>query len=148
MSQLSITEFADKVGELMPFIMKDFMRAQTEEFYKLKITMPQFFVMEHLFRAGECRMGDIAKFINVTTAAMTGLVDRIVREGYAARSSDPDDRRIVKINLTAKGARVVKEMIERRRQVSINMFGRISQEEREEYLKILTHLKETMQEQG
>lgn len=148
MSELSLSEFADRVSELMPVIMKEFMKHQTEEFYKMKITMPQFFVMEYLLRCGGCKMGEIAKYINVTTAAMTGLVDRIVRDGYAARSSDPDDRRIVNIKLTPKGSRLVKDMMERRKQVSMNMFSRISHEEREQYLKILTHIKEAMQEQG
>jgi len=38
-------------------------------------------------------------------------------------------------------------MIERRKQVSIKMFGMITQEEREQYLKILTRIKDKMQEQ-
>ena len=148
MSELSLSEFADRVGELMPFIMKEFMRNQGDEFHKLKITMPQFVVLEFLHRAGECRMGDIAKFINVTTAAITGIVDRLVRDSYVLRVSDPKDRRIVKIKLTAKGVKLVREMVERRKQLSIRMFGMISQEEREQYLSILTHIKEKIQKNG
>lgn len=148
MSELTLSEFADKVGELMPVIMKEFMRHQGDEFHKLKITMPQFFVMEYLGRSGELKMGDIAKFINVTTAAITGIVDRLVRDSYVLRMSDPKDRRIVKIKLTAKGTKVVRDMIERRKQVSIKMFGMITQEEREQYLKILTRIKDKIQEQG
>ena len=148
MSELTLSEFADKVSELMPVIMKEFVKNQGDEFHKMKITMPQFFVMEYLERSGELKMGDIAKFINVTTAAITGIVDRLVRDSYALRASDPRDRRIVKIRLTAKGAKVVKDMIERRKQVSIKMFGMITQEDREQYLKILTRIKDKMQEQG
>jgi len=147
MSELKLSEFADRVSELMPVIMKEFMKNQGDEFHKLKITMPQFFVMEHIGRSGELKMGDIAKFINVTTAAITGIVDRLVRDLYVLRISDPKDRRIVKIRLTAKGAKVVRDMIERRKQVSIKMFGMITQEEREQYLKILTRIKDKMQEQ-
>lgn len=147
MSVPSLSDFADKIGEIMPVIMKEFMRIQGEEFHKLKITMPQFFVIESIHRTGECKMGDIAKFLNVTTAAITGIVDRLVRDGYVLRSSDPRDRRIIKIGLTAKGDKTVKNMIEKRRQVSINMFGMISQREREEYLKILTNIKDKIQKQ-
>ena len=147
MSELTLSEFADRVSELMPVIMKEFMKNQGDEFHKLKITMPQFFVMEHICRSGELRMGDIAKFINVTTAAITGIVDRLVRESYVLRVSDPKDRRIVKIKLTAKGTKVVKDMIEKRKQVSIRMFGMITQEEREQYLNILGRIKDKIEEQ-
>ena len=146
MSGLTISEFADRVAELMPVVMKEFIRHQSEEFYHLKMTMPQFFVVEHLSRCGECKMGEIAKFLNVTTAAITGIVDRLVREAYVVRVSDPKDRRIVKIKLTVKGAKVAKDMIELRKKVTIKMFGMISQEEREQYLSILTHIKDDLKE--
>ena len=144
----SLSEFADRIGELMPVIMKEFMKHQGNEFHKLKITMPQFFVLEFLHRSGECRMGDIAKFINVTTAAITGIVDRLVRDGYVLRDGDRKDRRIVNIRLTVKGAKVVRDMIGRRKQVSVKMFGMISQKERVQYLNILTRIKEKIQERG
>lgn len=144
----SLSEFADRISELMPVIMKEFVKHQGNEFHKLKVTMPQFFVLEFLHRSGECNMGDIAKFINVTTAAITGIVDRLVRDGYALRAGDLKDRRIVKIKLTVKGAKVVRDMIERRKQVSIRMFGMISQKERAQYLKILMRIKEKIQKRG
>ena len=146
MPQLSLSVFADRVSELMPYIMKEFMKSQAAEFYKLKMTMPQFFVLEFLGRLGECTMGGLAKHLNVTTAAMTGVVERLVRDGYVLRSSDPKDRRIVRIRPTAKGSRVVRDMIQKRKEISIRIFGMISQEEREQYLSILTHLKEHLQD--
>ncbi|MBN2453189.1 MAG: MarR family transcriptional regulator [Candidatus Omnitrophica bacterium] len=148
MSQISLSEFADRVGKIMPVIMKDFMKHQAAVFYKMDVTMPQFFVMEHISRCGDCRMGELAKFINVTTAAMTGLIDRVVRDGYVSRFSDPKDRRIVKVKLTPKGAKVVGEAMKHRREAAIRMFSMISQEDREQYLKILTRIKDKMQEQG
>jgi len=146
MPHLSLSEFADRVSELMPYIMKEFMKSQATEFYKLKMTMPQFFVLEFLGRLGECTMGGLAKHLNVTTAAMTGVVERLVRDGYVLRSSDPQDRRIVRIKPTAKGSKVVRDMIQKRKEISIRIFGMISQEEREQYLKILTHLKEHLKD--
>jgi len=141
MSNLSLTEFVERVSEIMPVIMKEFFRQETNEFYKLKITLPQFVVLDMLNRQPESKMSDLARFINVTTAAMTGIVDRLVRDSYAKRMRDPGDRRIVKVSLTAKGARTVKEMIGQRKRLTARIFGVISQEEREEYLKILGHIK-------
>jgi DNA-binding MarR family transcriptional regulator len=142
MANLTLTEFADKVGEIMPVISKEFLRNQTVDFYKVKITMPQCIILDSLDRTGESNMSDLARGMGVTTAAMTGIVDRLVRDGYVTRVSDPADRRVVKIKPTNKGERVVKTLRGHRRQMMIKLFGVLSQAEREEYLRILTRIKD------
>jgi DNA-binding MarR family transcriptional regulator len=104
--------------------------------------MPQCIILDSLDRTGESSMSDLAKSMGVTTAAMTGIVDRLVRDGYVTRVSDPDDRRVVKIKLTTKGERVVKTLHEHRRQMMVKLFGVLSQTEREDYLRILTRIKD------
>lgn len=146
MADHTISEFADRVNELMPVIMKEFIKHQVTEFDKLKITMSQFFVLDLIKGHGEAKMSDIAKFINVTTAAMTGIIDRLVKSGMVLRISDSKDRRIIRVKLTAKGAKIVNDMLSRRKEITIKMFGAISQDEREEYLKILTHIHEHLKE--
>lgn len=142
MSNLSLADFVEGVSEILPVVMREFFRQETNEFYKLKITLPQFVILDILNRQGQSKMSDMARLINVTTAAMTGIVDRLVRDGYAKRVYDPRDRRIVKVALTAKGARSVKEMIDQRKKLTARIFGVITQGEREEYLRILTHIRD------
>jgi len=146
MTTVTLSEFADKMDEIMPVIMKEFLRHQMREFYKTRLTMPQFVVMTILERNGESKMTDLARFINVTTAATTGLIDRLVRDGYAQRMHDPKDRRIIKAALTAKGQKTVRTMLEKRRQLTMKIFGMVSQKEREEYLKILMHIRDHLKE--
>jgi DNA-binding MarR family transcriptional regulator len=141
MSNISITEFADRVSEIMPAIMKEFLRSQSGGFYKIKITLPQLAIMNILERVKDANMTNLAKAMNVTTSAMTGVVDRLVRDGYVARVRDAEDRRIVHIKLTAKGLKTIRAAIEDRKRATIKMFGVISQEEREKYLEILEHIK-------
>lgn len=145
MSELSLSGFVDKVNEMMPAIMREFFRQQTKS-YNMKITPPQFAILDILERRGECRMSTLAQFINVTTAAMTGIIGRLVRDGYVTRTTDPEDRRVVKAKLTTKGANAVAKMTELRKKVSMRLFEKISQKEREEYLNILTHVIENIKE--
>lgn len=147
MGDVSMPEFADKLSEMMPVISREFLRHQTAEFYKMKITPPQMIILELLHKLDESKMTDLAHVLNVTTAAMTGIISRLVRDGYAVRVSEPDDRRIIKIRLTAKGANTVKSMTEHRKKMMIKIFGMISQEEREEYLNILSHVYEHLKEE-
>lgn len=142
MGNISITEFADRVSEIMPAILKEFLKSQAGGFHKLKITLPQLAIMTILEREKEANMTDLAKAMEVTTSAMTGVVDRLVRDGYVSRSHDTKDRRIIHIKLTAKGTKIAHTAIEDRKKATIKMFSMISQEEREKYLSILEHIKE------
>lgn len=144
----SMSEFADEVSDLMRVISKEFFRRQSSDFYRMKITLPQFVVLDALTRGGGSRMSDLAHTLNVTTAAITGIADRLVRGGYIVRVSDPEDRRIVKVKLTAKGMAIVERSIDQRKKMMIDIFGAISQEEREEYLKILTHIRDHIVEKS
>lgn len=144
MAEISLSEFADKLNEFMPVVIKEFARRQADELYKGKITLPQFLILEFLNRQGDSKMTTLAHFMDVTTAAMTGIVERLVKNGYALRVHDSQDRRIIKVRLTAKGNALVKKINRQRRQMVIKIFGKISQAEREDYLKILMHIRDIL----
>ena len=141
---LSLSEFADKLNRIMPVMMKEFARRNANELSKGKITLPQLFTLGFLNEKGESRMTDLAHFMKVTTAAMTGVVDRLVRDAYALRVFDPQDRRIIKVKLTSKGAEVIKRINQQKRNMIIHVFGKISYSEREDYLRILTRIQDVL----
>ena len=144
MAELTLFEFADKMNQVMPVIIKEFARRQANELYKGKITLPQFLILDFLHRQDESKMSALAHFMGVTTAAMTGIVDRLVRDGFVVRENQTEDRRIIKIKLTSKGAELVKKVNTQRRQMIIKIFGRISEKDRQEYLRILMQIKEIL----
>ena len=144
MEQFSLLEFADKINDILPVIMREFANRQTNELYKGKITLPQFLILEFLSKKGESKMKDLAIFMKVTTAAMTGIVDRLVRYSYVARSYDPGDRRIIKIAMTVRGQKLVKKINEQRRQMVLKIFGKISEADRQDYLRILMQIKDIL----
>jgi len=144
MSQISLSEFADKMSEVIPLISKDFLRQQSSEFYKVKVTLPQIIILNFLHTQGETKMSDMARTMEVTTAAMTGIVDRLVRESYVTRVYDPSDRRIIKTRLTSKGKILVERINQQRQQMIIKIFGKISAVERQDYLRILMHIRDIL----
>src|SRR4051812_20650922 len=52
--------------------------------------------------SGGLTAGELAKEAGLTTGAVTGVIDRLERAGYARRVSDPADRRRVKVEVTPK----------------------------------------------
>ena len=144
MAERTLEQFLDEVSEIMPLISREFFRRQESGFFKVKITMPQFIIMELLHKRGESSMTDLAGMLNVTTAAMTGIIDRLVRDGYVSRNRGTEDRRVVMAELTPKGCKVVSTMADDRKRLFADMFGKLSHEERESYLNILRRIKENI----
>ena len=141
---ITITEFADKINDVVPVMIKEFSRRNVAELYKGKITLPQFLILGFLHNNGDSKMCGIAKFMSVTTAAMTGMVDRLEKYGYVKRGHDPKDRRIIKIILTQKGMDLIKKINDERRRMIIDVFGRVSEQDRSDYLRVLMKIKEIL----
>lgn len=144
MEQFSLLEFADTINDILPVIMREFAKRQANELYKGKITLPQFLILEFLSRKGGSIMTNLAHFMNVSTAAMTGIVERLVKYGYVLRVFDPNDRRIIKVRMTVKGLTLVKKINNQRRKMVIRIFGRISEVDRRDYLRILMQIREIL----
>ncbi len=144
MNGVTLGEFADKLSQILPLIMREFLRRQVQELGKGSITMQQFLVMEFLNYRVALKMHDLATFMAVSMASMTGIVERLVRDGYAERRFEPSDRRIVKVVLTQKGTAMVKKILQRRRDMIVDVFGQISQADRQDYLRILSQVKDIL----
>ena len=138
MTRNALMEFADKVLE----ISRGFMKYYAEGAHKVKFTLSQIAILDILSRDKESRMSDMARYMGITTAAMTGIIDRLVRDGYVARTSDADDRRVINIKLTGKGVSTVKSLLEQKKRMITKIFGVLSEKERNEYLEILTRIQD------
>src|SRR6516162_7594429 len=80
--------------------------AQTRELFKerFNVTVPRFDVLAALYRKPEgMLMSEISRFLLVSNGNVTGIVDRLVSEGFVARSQREGDRRTSFITLTRRG---------------------------------------------
>lgn len=84
------------------------------EFLEIAVTMPQAKLLYLLGAAGELHMSELVARLGVSLSTISGLVDRIVEAGLAARRDDPADRRQVVVGLTAAGT----EFIDRFRELN------------------------------
>lgn len=59
-----------------------------------------------LWQQDQQKMIDLARCAGLEPSTMTGLLDRMERDGFVERRPDPDDRRAMLISLTDQGQRV------------------------------------------
>ena len=70
---------------------------------QLQFTPPQVHAILWLGRDGALTMGDLARRLGVTEKTVTGVVDRLERQGHLARERSATDRRVVHCRLTEDG---------------------------------------------
>lgn len=145
--KLSLPEFADRINDIIPIMIKEFAKYQVNELSKGNITLPQFLILSFLEKTGEVKMTSLARFMAVSTSAMTGAVDRLVKYGYVTRGLEPEDRRVIKIKITSKGSDSIKKINCQRRQMIIDIFGKVSGQDRSDYLRVLTKIDEILSNQ-
>ena len=80
-------------------------------------------------------MGRLSERLHVRQNALTQAADRLVNHGLAERLSDPTDRRIVRLRLTATGEAWVRERGSRRRARYEYLWNLLDPQERAEFLQ-------------
>jgi DNA-binding MarR family transcriptional regulator len=87
--------------------------SETRERFKSKfnVTLPRFDVMAALYRKPDgMLMSEISRFLLVSNGNVTGIVDRLVQDGFIVRSQRNGDRRTSFVRLTARGHAAFIEM--------------------------------------
>jgi DNA-binding MarR family transcriptional regulator len=66
------------------------------------ISVPEMIALEHLDASGGLGPSELARRLQMTTGAVTALVDRLEASGHVARAAHPSDRRRIVISRTQK----------------------------------------------
>lgn len=141
MKKMSLSKFSDEIVDIIPLLIKGMLkgisRKKNDPISQGKISLPQYITLEMLVRQSGLKMKDIAENLNVSYPAATGIIDRLHKMGMVKRVSDKKDRRVVYIEVTEKGEKIVEEVRKNRHELIERVFGNLSQEERMAYLQII-----------
>ena len=148
MSRLSLEAFADRVMELFPQLVRGMARHENNYLTKGVITLPQVWALRYLSRQRECPMRGLADFMKMGLSSVTGLVDRLVKQGLVERRRTEKDRRVVFVDISAKGRKVLREISDQRRETTLNLFESLTAEERSIYLCIVEKLVKKLSRNG
>ena len=73
------------------------------------LSLSQVNSMFRLYHHGPCQVNDLADHLGITIAAVSQLLDNLVKADLIQRTEDPNDRRVKLIALTDKGLLTVEE---------------------------------------
>jgi DNA-binding MarR family transcriptional regulator len=104
-------------------------------------------ILQALMAQRELRMNDLARFLGLSKANASGLVDRLVRKGLIDRKHGVEDRRVVFVRLTASGLKVARNLSKAQRRGLAQMMRRIPEQNLKVFIETLEQMAMGMSEQ-
>jgi len=138
---ITSSQLIQTVRQFMDIAMHHSMRERSQFAKAIGLSMPQFGILMQLHYHGNCGVSDVSGHFDITNAAASQLVDKLVQSGLIQREEDPHDRRAKLLNLTDKGKDLIRRGIEERYRWVDQLAGKLSAEERAkvtEALNIMT----------
>ena len=145
---ISTPQLIQTIRHFMDFAMHHSMRERAHFAKATGLSMPQFGILMQLHYRHNCGVSDLSERFDITSAAASQLVDKLVQSGLIQREEDPHDRRAKLLNLTEKGRDLIQQSMEERYRWVDQLAGKLTAEERakvSEVLNILTHAAEELE---
>ncbi len=101
------------------------------------VSPPQSLILLLLRDENMQSMSDLSEKLSIDNSAITGLVDRLEKDGFVAREKHPKDRRAFLIRVTRKGIRELKAVDEIVKKTNRGIKSGFTEKETEAFKAIL-----------
>ena len=96
----------DQILEAILYLYTESRRITKNLARSVDLTGPQLTVLKMLEGVGDLSLSQLSERIRAQNSTVTGIIDRMEREGLVVRARCTEDRRVVRIRLTDKGSKI------------------------------------------
>ncbi|MBW2358587.1 MAG: MarR family transcriptional regulator [Deltaproteobacteria bacterium] len=115
-------------------------RITKERLTQYGLTPTQFFLLTALYEEDGILISALAKKVALDRATLTGLLDRLERDGLTERRADPEDRRAIMVHLTVKAKGLREDLTELYHDNNGMFLSLLTQEEKEVFERVVNKL--------
>ena len=94
------------------------------------------FAVQGLYRKGPLTPSQLASSMKTTTGRVSTLLSALEKKGQITRESDPDDRRVVHVNLTEAGRERAERQRESMREAICWIFSQMGERRAREFVEL------------
>ena len=135
----------DEILRALVFLYTENRRVTKEIAARVSLTGPQLTVVKMLEQMGDLSLSELSDAIRAQNSTVTGIIDRMEREGLVDRLRSTEDRRVVLIRLTKKGEALAREVSVEPMEMLRTALDELSGKEQRDLLSILTKLAKRVQ---
>jgi DNA-binding MarR family transcriptional regulator len=103
----------DSLGYLVNRVARSMAQQLAEELRPAGIGIGQWAVLLFLWTRDGMSQAELSRVVAIEPPTMVRTIDRMVRDGLVTRVPDPEDGRITRIHLTARGRSLRNELVPR-----------------------------------
>ncbi|MDC0713061.1 MarR family transcriptional regulator [Stigmatella sp. ncwal1] len=107
---------------------------------QFQFTPPQVHALLWLGQDGALTMGELARRLGITEKTVTGVVDRLEREGHLQRERVHEDRRVVRCRLTDSGQQTSQQLHQLVNQALSQLLEMLDSSDRKALFRIIEKL--------
>lgn len=133
------------IANTLPEIMRRIIESRPLHRGEFDITLAQMRTMGAIGFQGACTMGELAGRLGISLSAATGLTDRLVQQGMIERKPDPQDRRIVRVEVSKIGRRTHAAMHKEKQRLMAAALAKVTRPELEQIADSLALLKDCLE---
>ncbi len=130
----------DQIFEAVVYLYTESRRVTKELARRVQLTGPQLTVVKILEGIGDISLSELSDKIRAQNSTVTGIIDRMEREGLVQRVRSTEDRRVVHIRLTEKGEKLARGIPVEPMVIFRSALGSLTAQETRDLLKVLTKL--------
>jgi DNA-binding MarR family transcriptional regulator len=135
----------DRILEATLYLYTESRRLTKELARSVELTGPQLTVLKMLEGLGDLSLSELSERIRAQNSTVTGIIDRMEQAGLVARVRSTEDRRVIKIKLTDRGARIARSIAVEPMEVFRGALESLSPGEVRDLLRILTKVARRVQ---
>lgn len=99
--------------------------------------MSEFMVLEALYSKGKQTVRQISDAVLINSGSITYVMDKLETKGLLERIDCKEDRRVVYIQITAEGKKLMDEIFPKHQLVIEDIFSCITDQEKEVFINLL-----------
>lgn len=130
----------DAIVETIVYLYTESRRLTKQAAREVGLTGPQLTVIKLLDTFGDLSLSSLSERIRAQNSTVTGIIDRMEREGLVLRERSTSDRRVVYIRLTEKGRRVSSDIEVEPMEIFRQVLATLSRDDTRDLLRILSKL--------
>lgn len=127
----------DPILETFVYLYTESRRATKDIAREHGLTGPQVTVLKLLEGVGDLSLSDLSERIQARNSTITGIVDRMQRDGLVLRRRSERDRRVIEIVLTPRGRALARAIPVQPMQMFASALRALPREDRETLRRIL-----------
>ena len=135
-------QIAEEVSVLMPVIAR---KIFLKFFQTINISQTQIFTIMTLSEKAPCQLNELRAKFQISAPMVTGIIDRLEKLGYVKRIHDKADRRVVNVDLTAKGRKIAGKLKRTLKEKWEELLLKLPKEDQENYVSILRKIQRGIQ---